>query len=257
MKYAFVTGMGRSGTAFLASLLSHSAGGMTRHEYIGDREYWLLSYYLPGSVYATPYLERVKKDIEKDMAYKYFIDINGYLQNSVAELRSVFNPVKVYHLVRDGRAVVRSIYSRRMDSDMQILPRDRNGVEFWLDNSKFEQVCWNWANTTTSLIEENADLLQFEKLTSDYEYVREKVIEPLGLEISREVWSNKAGRRVNKTRTRTYRYLYAKLKGREFVKDELPAYRNWDAEKKKIFRDICGDAMERAGYNQESGTDSY
>ena len=60
MRYAFVTGMGRSGTKFLSSLLSIDNNAISNHEYIGNREYWLLSWYL-GNIYQNVILKNAKK----------------------------------------------------------------------------------------------------------------------------------------------------------------------------------------------------
>lgn len=249
MKYIFVTGMGRSGTTFLAHLLKNIQTADVEHEYIGNREYWLLSWYLPGDVYATPYLERSKETIERNFRNEYFIGINGHLQNSVYELRKVFKPEVIFHLVRDGRRVVRSLYTRRSDKNIHLIPKSRIEVERWLDRDKFEQICWNWASTTKKIISEDTKLIQFEKLVGDYSYFEEQLLKPFGFILKPIKWKSFVSNRINRTRSKMYRFIYAKLKGKEFVSDELPPYEQWSDKYKEIFREICGDAMEKAGYN--------
>lgn len=61
MKTAFITGLGRSGTKFLTALLSECAGTDCRHEFTGNREFWILSWYQQPDIYTLPYLEREKK----------------------------------------------------------------------------------------------------------------------------------------------------------------------------------------------------
>jgi hypothetical protein len=61
MKYIFITGMGRSGTKFVASVLDSLQDADARHEYIGDKECTLLSWYLPEDVYAVSYLRKIKQ----------------------------------------------------------------------------------------------------------------------------------------------------------------------------------------------------
>ncbi len=249
MKYIFVTGMGRSGTTFLAHLLKNIQTADVEHEYIGNQEYWLLSWYLPGDVYATPYLERSKEVIEKNFRNEYFVDINGYLRNSVLELRKVFKPEIVFHLVRDGRDAVRSIYTRRSDKNIHRIPKNRAEVERWLDGDKFEQICWNWASTIKKIISEDTKLIQFERLVGDYAYFEEQLLTPFGFILPHAKWKSFVSNRINRTRSKMYRFIYAKLKGKEFVSDELPPYEQWSDKYKDIFREICGHAMEKAGYN--------
>ena len=64
MKCIFITGMGRSGTVSMARLLGHLSNATVGYEYIGDREFWLLSWYQDGDACTAPYLRRVKQDIE-------------------------------------------------------------------------------------------------------------------------------------------------------------------------------------------------
>ena len=249
MKYCFITGMGRSGTTFMGNLLRHVESIDSRHEYIGNREYWLLSWYLPGEIYAIPYLERCKKSIDSSFSSSYFIDVNGYLQNSVPQLRQVFNPEMVFHLVRDPRTVIPSLYIRRSDNNIHLIPKEREEVEKWLDGDKFQQICWNWASTTMTLASQNTELLQFEKLINNFDYLEKKLLSPLNITLSRATWTDLQSTKINRTRNRWFRFVYAKLKGKEFVKDKLPKYDQWSAEQKTLFNDICGSAMEMVGYD--------
>src|SRR5690554_3120095 len=99
MKYLFFIGMGRAGTKFLSSLLSIDQNITVCHEFIGNREYWLLSWYL-GEDYSTHYLEKSKLEISKTANKKQFIDVNSYLANSVNSLDVVFDKPNIFHLVR-------------------------------------------------------------------------------------------------------------------------------------------------------------
>ena len=60
MNFVFITGMGRSGTEFVSTLFHDIEGIKAFHEYIGDREFALLSWYLAGEYYTIPYLKRIK-----------------------------------------------------------------------------------------------------------------------------------------------------------------------------------------------------
>lgn len=249
MKYIFVTGMGRSGTTFLSRLLSHIEGVYAGHEYIGDREYWLLSWYLEGQNYAKPYLERAKNDIEREINEKIFIDVNSYLHHSTQELQNVFDPLEVFHIVRHPKDVVRSLYTRRTDKNFHILPKDRPSIEQWMGGDKFSQICWNWAATTKQLEKNATKLIHFEKLVSDYTYFNENLLSPFGLALPRSSWDTLKSTRVKKTKSPAYRYLYAKIKGKPFVKTKLPEYNQWSRRQKDIFLELCGDAMQSIGYD--------
>jgi len=249
MKYVFITGLGRSGTSFLSTLLSGQVSVASRHEYIGDREYWLLSWYLPGEVYSEQYLKREKKRIDREFVNQdVFIDVNGHLQHSVVELEKVFQGAQIFHLVRDGRKVVRSLYTRRNDRDIHLIPKDKQSVKRWMDGDKFEQICWNWNDATERLIATNKPIIKFEKLVSDYEYVKEHLLSPIGIAIQEEEWERARSNKVNKTRSNIYRYLYSKAKGKPFISTKLPEYDGWPRDKKEIFEEICGETMRELGY---------
>lgn len=248
MEYVFVTGMGRSGTKFLTNLLGTLDNVHAVHEYIGNREFWLLSWYLPIDVYAKPFLERQKKQIEGRYSSGIFIDVNGYLQNAVPEINTTFQPKKIFHFVRDPRDVIRSLYTRRNDSDIHLIPKNLPDIEKWLDGDKFTQICWNWANTTEQLLKENTELLKFEKIKSDFEYFSEKILVPLNLDLPKSAWEEAVAKKINRTRPMWYRWVYSKVKNKPVMKDELPNYTEWTEYQKKQFIEICGSTMKKCGY---------
>lgn len=142
----------------------------------------------------------------------YFIDVNGFLQNSIMGLREVFQPECIFHLIRDGRKVVRSIYTRRSDKNIHLIPKNREEVEMWLAADKFKQVCWNWTTTTLNLYTQGTKLIKFEEITKDYEYLKVKFLDPFGFELPCLKWQNFISKKKNKTRSKLYRYLYTKLR---------------------------------------------
>ena len=78
--------------------------------------------------------------------------------------------------------------------------------------SKLEQVCVNWVQTTEDLLNSEAELLRFEDLISDYNYLSDRVLIPLNLNISEKQYNTFKSKKINKTRGMLYRYLYAFLK---------------------------------------------
>lgn len=250
MKYVFVTGMGRSGTKFLGSLLKLDTDIVSTHEYIGNREFWLLSHYLGGK-YSKPYLEREKDRINTNFNCKSFVDVNSYLQNSTDSLKTVFNDCLIYHLVRDPRKVVPSIYIRRDEKNVHKTPLDENEIERWLDMDKLERVCYNWADSTEKLLQSNVRLIQFEKLISDYNYLRDNILIPMDAKISALDYESFKKKKINKTRGPIYRFLYAKYKNKNFTKKQLK-FSDFSAKESEVFYDICGPTMKKLGYLNEN-----
>ncbi len=248
MNHAFITGMGRSGTSFVARCLSGLPHTDVGHERLGDREFWLLSWYLQGTAYATTYLERERRRLEP-FGDELYVDVNGYLQNAVPALREVFPDCEVFHLVRDPRAVVRSLYSRRGSRSVDLVPRDDPSIRDWLGADKFSQICWNWASTTRLLLEQETRLIRLEDLTGDYELFRDLLLAPLGREMSREAWDRIRNARVNRTRSPLYRRLYAWLKGKEYVQDRLPPFSRWNDRQREVFEELCGELLPVLGYD--------
>lgn len=243
--------MGRSGSTFLSRLLAPSSNAAVFHEYIGNREFWLLSYYLDSSVYAVPYLEKSKEEINKHFAesrHDIFVDVNPGLHHSVGALREVFRESMLFHLVRDPRKVIPSLYVRRSDKNPHIIPKTREGVEFWLDADKFCQICWNWADAVSRLMEQGVKTLLFERVISDYEYLSRTLLEPSGLSITREAWEGIKDVKIKKTYGKGYRYLYSLLKRKEFIGDEPIPYDEWSDYQRDMFSRICGEVMKKLGY---------
>ena len=114
MKYIFITGLGRSGTSYISALLSKINGVHVGHESTGSREFWLLSWYLKDTVFTAEYLQRKKNKIESEIKSEWYIDSDSYLQNATDELKKVFQPAAIFHLVRHPKEVVRSIYTENL-----------------------------------------------------------------------------------------------------------------------------------------------
>jgi hypothetical protein len=246
MTYAFVTGMGRSGTKFLGSLLALDPNVFSAHEYIGNREYWLVSWYL-GSDYSKVILEKAKHEIEAEIKTQTFIDVNGYLSDSVESLNTVFNDAMVFHLVRDPKKVVPSLMIRRDDRGIHKIPKKHNEIKAWTTMSKLEQVCTNWVQTTEDLLSTNAELLLFERVVKEYDYVSDKLFTPLKIDISKAQYEDYKSKKVNKTRGWLYRYLYAKYKGKQHVGKAI-TFEDFDDKQRELFYTICGPTMNKLGY---------
>lgn len=246
MKYAFVTGMGRSGTKFLSGLLALDKSIHSYHEYFGNREYWLLSWYL-GDIYSNGFLKHQLRRDEHKFDKELFIDVNSYLANSIESLNVVFDEPQVFHLVRHPKKVIPSIMTRRDDGRMHQVPKTDLEIKKWINMSKLEQVCTNWVQTTEKLLSTNTTLLKFENLTTDYTYVNNQLLEPLKIDIPKDVYEKFKTKKINKTRGKIYRYLYAKYKSKNFVSDNF-SFDDLSKEEKAAFYAICGSTMAKLNY---------
>lgn len=246
MKYAFITGMGRSGTKFLSGLLALDKEVYSAHEFIGNREYWLVSWYL-GDVYSSTVLQKEKKRIDTKVDKDCFIDVNGYLSDSINSINSVFDNPAIFHLVRNPKKVVPSLMIRRDDSGIHKIPKLESEIKDWTHMSKLEQVCVNWVQTTEDLIKEDVSLLKFENLISDYQYLSNNLLMPLNLNISVDEYNSFKSKKINKTKGLLYRYLYAKYKGKKQVTKTI-TFEDFDDTQLKLFYSICGPTMEKLGY---------
>ncbi|RCT55351.1 hypothetical protein [Winogradskyella sp. KYW1333] len=248
IKYAFVTGVGRSGTTFLSHLLSHCKDANVHHEFERTREFQLLSWYL-GTSYCRPYLEKLKAEIEADnLKNDRFIDVNGGYRHCTDALEEVFNTKEIFHMVRHPKAVVRSLYTRRDERNVHFVPKTESEIEWWIKSDKFSRICWNWKTDTELLLEKGLDVLHFEKIISDYDYFKIHLLDKVGLYMDESSWQNAVGVKKNKTKSKVYRFLYAKYKGKAFVEDRLPEFEDWPYDYKKTFTDICGETMTKLGY---------
>ena len=237
--------MGRSGTKFLSELLKMDNEVLSNHEDIGSREYWLLSHYLEGE-FILPFLEREKKRIDQNQK-KIYLDVNSYLQNSGQYLPEIFDNCIVFHLVRNPKKVVPSIYSRRDDTRIHKTPKIKEQIEKWLNMTKLEQICFNWNQTTNQLLAENHEILQFEKIVSDYDYIKTHFLDKIGATITQEQYNDFKSKKINKTRNSFYRFLYSKIKNKPFIRENGKFTDLSKEDQTKLFS-ICGETMKKLGY---------
>lgn len=246
-RIVFVTGLGRSGTVFVSQLLKSDSTCLVRHEFLAKRNHWLLSWYL-GDAYCKTHLEQHLPRLRNSLASnKKVVEVNPYMQHFTPTILREFPRSQIFHLVRDGREVVRSIYARRMNR-LGVLPKDEKGLTWWSTADRFSQICWNWNNTTRHLLDLNHAVLRLEDITADFKACRDSLLTPAGIDVDEETWAALRERKVNRTRSRLYRRLYAHWRGAEPVTETLPRYDAWSAEQKETFDALCGDSMRRLGY---------
>lgn len=236
----FVTGNGRSGTVFLADLLSKSENGWIFHEYPSlDRKGFVNAYL--GQKELIPERLKLIEDRKKQQPDMIYGEVNSYLRYQIPFLRTFTS--EVFHLVRNGKDVIRSMVNRNpqsfTDQDTQGTKRifpygDDPYVSKWSSMDRFERLCWFWQYSILKMCKEKVPIIQFEQVLTSYEYLREKLLIPTGVVLDFDVWDSE--RDVIKNETNPF-------------KKEFPSYEDWSEKQKDSFSFICGKAMDLIGYD--------
>ena len=259
MKFFFVLALGRSGTALIADLLSHSEDQEVRvnHEPSPiDPKLMCLRYSgsfddaLDGML-----RKRFQEVLANDADRSIYGEVNSYLRYESRWLRKTFSPA-ILHLVRDGRDFVRSAYTRTVytpwEEHLPIVPKDDDPyAAHWSHMDRFEKLCWYWRHTNEMLQRDIADHVRLEDVLESYEHARNQLIEPLGLEIPFETWRSAVERPKNtsKQNIRAQKLRNFLLRRHRPRFQPLPHWSRWDSEKKRRFWEICGDVMQSLGYS--------
>ena len=242
MRIIVITGMDRSGTTFLANLLSRAPDVEAQHEFFGDAAYIPLSYYQPNH----PYLELQLRQQRQELVARFpqlhtFVDVNSNLRFSLETVRRALDVSLCFQLVRNGRDVVRSIYLENIYSarakGIQLIPNEPSTFDLFSTYSRFEKLCWRWSDTVSRLLDEGLNVLQLERIVSDYQYLRERLLEPSNIHLEPDVWHALKNRRLNRRRVG----LKDRLRGR-------PVKLTWTPKHEASFMSICGETMRALGY---------
>ncbi|EFK11585.1 conserved hypothetical protein [delta proteobacterium NaphS2] len=257
MKHFFILGMGRSGTAFLASLLSKANHALVYHEpEPEDRLYFGLRYAGHFDAVVDNYLKRrFQKILPKDKSIQHYGEVNSYLRYEVDWLRDKFDPA-IIHVVRDGRDFVSSAYPRVAytvnDKKMTIVPKSGDAyAEKWQNMSRFEKLCWYWMHTNEFLASKTDKRVQFEKLIGDYEYFEKNLLNQIGLYISKNLWEEQIQKPKNTTKHFLMKKRIKRLLGMRKQDDNtipIAHWNKWDNERLSQFDDICSGTMKKLGY---------
>jgi hypothetical protein len=240
----FILAIGRSGTQFLSYLLNKAQKAYVVHEPVrSDFRAYLEAFYSEKK--AFKYFNGFRKDEiylrarNKDL--NHYGEVNSVLRRHCNAIKKVLPGVKLFHLIRDGRDVVRSMMSRKTmtkedPNTHKIKPKKYDLLyDNWSKMNRFERLCWYWDTENRYLMDNIENLIQFENLTSSYEYFRETLLIPLGLNISESFWEEEIKTPKNIT-----------------VNYELPHWTKWDQKRKSTFNAICGKTMNNAGYFPEN-----
>lgn len=236
----FVLGVGRSGTKFLAKLLDQDETATVLHEPVRADFQAVVAAHESGES-ASRYISGFRKKkiycLARARGTRTYGEVNSALRFHARALGESIPDVKLMHLARDGRDVVRSIMGRGHYTDDRIGHHSISPTEddplfrAWDDMTRFERVCWLWADGNRRVREQVAQLVRFEDLTSDYAFFRENVADPLSVIVSREAWADAVHTPVNVSKD------YA-----------IPHWTRWGPALKHSFWAVCGDEMSALGY---------
>lgn len=240
----FVLGVGRSGTKFLANLLNNDDRALVLHEPV-RADFRAVVAAHKSSEAAGRYIMRFRKKKiyclirTRGIGIGTYGEVNSALRFHARALKDSLPDAKLMHLARDGRQVVRSIMGRgHYTGDgighHSIFPAAYDPLsQTWGDLSRFEKVCWLWADGNRRVREQVPRLVRFEDLTNDYMYFRQNVAEPLSIFVNREEWIEAINNPMNTSRHYT-----------------IPDWTEWDSDLTDCFWAICGDEMAALGYAQ-------
>jgi hypothetical protein len=253
-KLFFILGTGRSGTQMLSGLLNKSKGALVVHEPNRHEDRNLYTEIRQNSDLAVAYLNEFRKYgiYKRIMAFRPQIygEVTGTLRYHCAALKEVFPHVRLFLLVRDGRDVVRSVmsmkrfYKKGSKKFHRLGPLEGDRYhEQWHAMSRFEKICWAWADTNRVLLEIIPDdVIHFEQIINDYDYTKNRLFDPLELSISFEQWRESVKHKSpNATKVHTF-----------------PHWRDWRTREEESFDEICGQMMIelRYEYNIRSSSPS-
>ena len=229
MKPAYiVTGMGRSGTLWLARLLNEDPAIACGHERFGGDDALNYGPIASGKVNGRRYIEERlvkmttwRKRSHPDQAWG---EVNSYLRYLAPAMREIFG-CPVVGLVRDGRYVVRSMMKRGSYQSKGRPPFPTpEGIE-----GPFARTCWHWADAYRQLIDQGVTTYKLEGLNSDCAYF-ELMCEMLGTKIRERAWRKWAGKRIH-------------------VSVESTEPPGWTVVEDEAFRRYAGDMQAAFGYD--------
>jgi len=232
----FILSTGRTGTKFLAQLLDNDPNAKVFHEpYKRDFGAYVHAYY--SEELAMAYIRDFRAKLILDIDVNIYGEVNGVLRRHVKALQSFFPEAKIFHLVRDGRDVIRSMFSRSIMTKNNIVskrihPKENDSFYgAWPEMNRFEKICWFWNIENKFLRENTRDSIQLEKILFDYSYFKSELLEKLELNVPHNVWNNAIKTKINFTK-----------------KYKIPHWKQWSLKQLEVFDKIAAKENRLNGY---------
>ena len=233
----FVLTMGRSGTQFLSSLLNNAPDTRVIHEFPLDLLFYQFAY--KNEHLGMKYFEYLRNhSINRNVSqFINYGEVNSVLRRHLPAIKRFFPHAHLFHLVRDGRFVIRSIMSRKTmkwyDPVTKLVYPEKNSDfrDQWIDMNRFEKICWYWAEENNYISSFTEKMLFFEGILKDYNHLKHALLDPACIDISESQWQTE----TNKPKNITKHYSF-------------PHPDNWTIDMKNTFNKICGRVMVKYHY---------
>lgn len=241
-KVFFVLSTGRTGTKWLSSTLNeYSSSASVKHEPLPEEQRAQVKAsqsYTSARNYVNDFrLKDIFFRLKSLEDLEVYGEVNSALRRHLLPLREAIPSAKFIHLVRNGKDVVRSVFSRDAYHEKHSLYREYlpPRVPFtrseWMQLSEFERTCWAWRGENEFLRDHISLRSRFEDILSSYELFQEQILEPLHLNVSQSDWRGS----TQKSENSTSRY-------------KIPSWEDWSTDMKRTFENICGDEMAQYDY---------
>jgi hypothetical protein len=237
----FGFGLIRSGTTFLANFLNQTVPDAVVGHETNVVDYWYYPLALQSEAEAEKYIHdyRLAEIFYRMRSWQgdLYGEINPFLRRHCRALQKHLPQARFFHLVRDGRKVVRSIMSRqtldRTDPVGHLIrpPRDDPYAPTWEKMSRFEKICWLWQSDNRYMRESTGTTLSFERLVTDWDYFKSGLADYIGIHIPQEVWQS-----------------YSKRVGNPTPTFRMGQWSSWASLERDQFIAICGNEMKACGY---------
>lgn len=236
-----ITGMGRSGSVFLGGLLDQAPNVAARHERLSDKHLVALSYYRPDHPYVAHTIRRRAEAVQREQPDQpIIVHVDPGMRHATEAVERCLG-ARCFHLVRDGRRVVQSMYPRKVYTEragsLPAVPEDAATLERWDAWPRFEKLCWYWRDSVDRLLQRDLPILRLEDIVKDFDVLDRTLLEPTGIELSRQQWDAQRSKPANATRFRL-----------KWLLPQRNRPLQWTDDHERRFRDLCGDTMARLGY---------
>jgi len=242
----WITGFGRSGTKWLANTLATVKPGHVYHEPCIAFDKAAPRYGARASLewWCEQRMPKMQELVDRDWSLwegsPWYGEVNSLIRYHCAAIRATYPTAPLLHLYRDGRDVVRSLHARQIfveggGVNNTICPQELDPYfSEWEGLTRHQKLCWFWQDGIRSVFWHATGKIQFEKMTSDYDYFWEHVVAPTGVEVPRATWE-------------TFGSVPGVLQNTTKTHKKAP-YSGWTSGEKRHFWQICGPAMALLGY---------